>query len=172
MRGNSLPRARQALLADAIGTVAGASLGTSTVTAYIESSAGVAAGGRTGLTALVTAGLFLLTLFISPLVRMIGGGYSVGSTTLYPVVAPALILVGALIIGAVGDIDWKDLTEAIPAFLTIIVMPLAVSITEGVAFGVVAYVILKVATGRRHQVHPLLYVFALLFVARYAFLRA
>ena len=172
MRGNSLPRARQALLADAIGTVAGASLGTSTVTAYIESSAGVAAGGRTGLTALVTAALFLLTLFISPLVRMIGGGYSVGSTTLYPVVAPALILVGALIIGAVRDIDWKDLTEAIPAFLTIIVMPLAVSITEGVAFGVVAYVILKVATGRRHQVHPLLYVFALLFAARYAFLRA
>lgn len=172
MRGNSLPRARQALLADAIGTVAGASLGTSTVTAYIESSAGVAAGGRTGLTALVTAGLFLLTLFISPLVRMIGGGYSAGSTTLYPVVAPALILVGALIIGAVRDIDWKDLTEAIPAFLTIIVMPLAVSITEGVAFGVVAYVILKVATGRRRQVHPLLYVFALLFVARYAFLRA
>jgi AGZA family xanthine/uracil permease-like MFS transporter len=171
MRGNSLPRAKQALLADAIGTVAGASLGTSTVTAYIESSAGVAAGGRTGLTALVTAALFLLTLFISPLVRMIGGGYTVGSTTLYPVVAPALILVGALIVGSVREIDWKDLTEAIPAFLTIIVMPLAVSITEGVAFGVVAYVILKVATGRRDQVHPLLYVFALLFVARYAFLR-
>ena len=172
MRGNTLPRAKQALLADAVGTVAGAALGTSTVTAYIESSAGVAAGGRTGLTALVTATLFLATLFISPLVRMIGGGYTVGGTTLYPVVAPALILVGALIIGTVRDIDWKDLTEAIPAFLTIIVMPLAVSITEGVAFGVVAYVALKVATGRRHQVHPLLYVFALLFVARYAFLRA
>jgi AGZA family xanthine/uracil permease-like MFS transporter len=171
MRGNSLPHAKQALLADAFGTVAAAALGTSTVTAYIESSAGVAAGGRTGLTALVTAALFLLTLFISPLVRMIGGGYTVGSTTLYPVVAPALILVGALIIGTVRDIDWKDPTEAIPAFLTIIVMPLAVSITEGVAFGMVAYVILKVAAGRPRQVHPLLYVFALLFVARYAFLR-
>jgi AGZA family xanthine/uracil permease-like MFS transporter len=146
-------------------------LGTSTVTAYIESSAGVAAGGRTGLTALVTAALFLLTLFISPLVRMIGGGYTAGGTTLYPVVAPALILVGALIIGTVRDIDWRDPTEAIPAFLTIIVMPLAVSITEGVAFGVVAYVILKVAAGRHRQVHPLLYPFALLFVARYAFLR-
>jgi AGZA family xanthine/uracil permease-like MFS transporter len=171
MRGNSLPHAKQALLADAFGTVAAAALGTSTVTAYIESSAGVAAGGRTGLTALVTAALFLLTLFISPLVRMIGGGYTVGSTTLYPVVAPALILVGALIIGTVRDIDWKDPTEAIPSFLTIIVMPLAVSITEGVAFGMVAYVILKVAAGRPRQVHPLLYVFALLFVARYAFLR-
>ena len=171
MRHNSLPRAKQALLADAVGTVAGAALGTSTVTAYIESGAGVAAGGRTGLTALVTAALFLATLFMSPLVRMIGGGYTVGGTTLYPVVAPALILVGALIIGTVRDVDWKDPTEAIPAFLTIIVMPLAVSITEGVAFGVVAYVVLKVATGRRHQVHPLLYVFALLFVARYAFLR-
>ena len=171
MRGNTLPRAKQALLADAVGTVAGAALGTSTVTAYIESSAGVAAGGRTGLTALVTAALFLLTLFISPLVRMIGGGYTAGGTTLYPVVAPALILVGALIIGTVRDIDWRDPTEAIPAFLTIIVMPLAVSITEGVAFGVVAYVILKVAAGRHRQVHPLLYAFALLFVARYAFLR-
>ena len=170
-RGHTLPRAKQALLADAVGTVAGAALGTSTVTAYIESSAGVAAGGRTGLTAIVTAVLFLLTLFISPLVRMIGGGYTAGGTTLYPVVAPALILVGALIIGSVRDIDWKDPTEAIPAFLTIIVMPLAVSITEGVAFGVVAYVILKVAAGRRRQVHPLLYVFALLFVVRYAFLR-
>jgi AGZA family xanthine/uracil permease-like MFS transporter len=171
MRGNSLPRARQALLADAVGTVAGSALGTSTVTAYVESSAGVAAGGRTGLTALVTAALFLATLFIAPLVRMIGGGYTDGGATLYPVIAPALILVGALIVGTVRDVDWKDLTEAIPAFLTIIVMPLAVSITEGVAFGVVAYVALKVATGRRHQVHPLLYVFALLFVARYAFLR-
>ena len=171
MRGNSLPRAKQALLADAVGTVAGAALGTSTVTAYIESSAGVAAGGRTGLTAIVTAALFLLTLFFSPLVRMIGGGYTVGGTTLYPVVAPALIVVGALIIGTVRDIEWADPTEAIPAFLTIIVMPLAVSITEGVAFGVVAYVVLKVATGQRNQVHPLLYVFALLFVARYAFLR-
>ena len=172
MRGNSLPRAKQALLADAVGTVAGAALGTSTVTAYIESSAGVAAGGRTGLTALVTAALFLLTLFFSPLVRMIGGGYPAGETTLYPVIAPALIAVGALIIGTVRDIEWADPTEAIPAFLTIIVMPLAVSITEGVAFGVVAYVVLKVSTGRRNQVHPLLYVFALLFVARYAFLRA
>ena len=171
MRGGSLPRAREALLADAAGTVAGAALGTSTVTAYIESGTGVAAGGRTGLTALVTAVLFLAALFVSPLVRMIGGGYSEGGTTLYPVVASPLILVGAMVIGTVREIDWTDPTEGIPAFLTIIVMPLAVSITEGVAFGVVAYAALKIATGRARQVHPLLHAFALLFILRYLFLR-
>lgn len=171
MSGGTLPRAREALLADAAGTVAGAALGTSTVTAYIESGTGVAAGGRTGLTALVTALLFLAALFVSPLVRMIGGGYPVGGTTLYPVVASPLILVGAMVIGTVREIDWTDPTEGIPAFLTIIVMPLAVSITEGVAFGVVAYAVLKIATGRARQVHPLLHAFALLFIMRYLFLR-
>ncbi len=118
MRDGTLPRARQALLADAIGTVAGAVLGTSTVTAYIESGAGVAAGGRTGLASLVTAGLFLLSLFLHPLVRMIGGGYAVGATTLYPVVAPALILVGTMMIGGLRHIAWDDPADAIPAFLT------------------------------------------------------
>jgi AGZA family xanthine/uracil permease-like MFS transporter len=133
----------------------------------------VAAGGRTGLTALVTAGLFLATLFVSPLVKMIGGGYAAapGGPMLYPVVAPPLIIVGAMIIGTVRDIDWKDPTEGIPAFLTMVMMPLAVSITEGVAFGVVAYTVLKTVAGRGRQVHPLLYVFAVLFVLRYAFLR-
>jgi AGZA family xanthine/uracil permease-like MFS transporter len=171
MRGGSLPRAREALLADAVGTVAGAALGTSTVTAYIESGSGVAAGGRTGLTALVTAGLFVAALFVSPLVRTIGGGYAVGGATLYPVVAAPLIIVGSMIMGTVREIDWKDPTEAIPAFLTIVIMPLAVSITEGVAFGVVAYAVLKVVAGRAREVHPLLHVFALLFVLRYVFLR-
>ena len=171
MRNGTLPRARQALLADAIGTVAGAMLGTSTVTAYIESGAGVAAGGRTGLASLVTASLFVLSLFLHPLVRMIGGGYIVGTTTFYPVVAPALILVGTMMIGGLRHIAWDDPTEAIPAFLTVILMPLAVSITEGVAFGVIAHVVLKSACGRRGEIHPLLSVFAALFVARYAFLR-
>src|SRR4029453_9415039 len=96
MRDGTLPRARQALLSDAIGTVIGAALGTSTVTAYIESGAGVAAGGRTGLTSLVTATMFLLSLFFYPLVRMIGGGYAVGGSTFYPVIAPPLILVGTM----------------------------------------------------------------------------
>jgi AGZA family xanthine/uracil permease-like MFS transporter len=172
MRDGTLPRARQALLADAIGTVAGAALGTSTVTAYVESGAGIAAGGRTGLASLVTAGLFLVTLFLHPLVRMIGGGYASGTTTLYPVIAPALVLVGTMMMGGLRQIDWGDPTEAVPAFLTILVMPLAVSITEGIAFGVIAYVLLKAAAGRARAVNPLLYVFAALFLLRYALLRA
>jgi AGZA family xanthine/uracil permease-like MFS transporter len=170
MRNHTLPRAREALLADAVGTVAGATLGTSTVTAYIESGAGVAAGGRTGLASVVTAVLFLLALFASPLVRMIAGGYSEGTTTLYPAIAPPLILIGTMMIGGIRHIDWSDPTESIPAFLTIVLMPLAVSITEGVAFGVVAHVALKVAGGRGREVHPLLYAFAVAFLARYAFL--
>jgi AGZA family xanthine/uracil permease-like MFS transporter len=171
MRNGTLPRAREALLADALGTVAGALLGTSTVTAYIESGAGVAAGGRTGLTALVTALLFVGSLFLFPLVRMIGGGYTVGGVTLYPTIAAPLILVGSMMMGGLRNIDWSDPTESVPAFLTLIVMPLSVSITEGVAFGIVSYVALKVVAGRGREVHALLFVFAALFVARYAFLR-
>ncbi len=142
MRDGTLPRAREALLADAAGTVAGAALGTSTVTAYIESSAGVSAGGRTGLAALVTAALFLLSLFLYPLVRMIGAGYPVGQTTLYPVIAPPLVLVGTMMLGGLRHVPWDEPTEAIPAFLTIVMMPMAFSITEGVAFGLVSYAIL------------------------------
>jgi AGZA family xanthine/uracil permease-like MFS transporter len=171
MRDDTLPRAREALLADAVGTIAGAMLGTSTVTAYVESSAGVAAGGRTGLTSLVTAALFLLSLFLHPLVRTIGGGYSIDGRTLYPVIAAPLILVGAMMAGGLRRIAWDDPTEAIPAFLTMAIMPLAVSITEGVAFGVIAYVVLKAATGRARDVHPLMHVFAVLFLIRYTFLR-
>lgn len=169
MRAGELPRARQALLADAIGTTAGAALGTSTVTAYIESGAGVAAGGRTGLANVVTAALFLASLFFFPLVRMIGGGYEVrDGVRLYPVIAPALILVGALMMKSVRAVAWDEATEAIPSFLTIALMPLTVSITEGIAFGIVSYVVLKTATGRRRDVHWLMYVFAALFLVRYA----
>ena len=171
MRDGKLPRARGALLADAIGTVAGAGLGTSTVTAYVESATGVAAGGRTGLTAVVIAALFLLSLFFSPLVSMIGGGYDAGGgVTLYPVVAPALILVGTMMVRGVRRIDWDDPTEALPAFLTIMVMPLTISITDGIAFGFVAWVSLKLARGRASEVHWLLYLFAALFLFRYAVL--
>jgi AGZA family xanthine/uracil permease-like MFS transporter len=172
MREGRLPRAKEALLADAVGTVAGAALGTSTVTAYIESATGVAAGGRTGLASLVTAAFLLLSLFFSPLVRMIGGGYQVAQgVVLYPVVAPALILVGTLMMREVRHIDWDDPVEAVPAFLTMVIMPLAVSITEGIAFGLVAAVLLKAAVGRGRELHWLIYVFAVLFVLRYAFLR-
>ncbi len=171
MRDGTLPRARQALLADAIGTVVGAALGTSTVTAYIESSTGVAAGGRTGLANVVTALLFFLSLFCFPLVRMIGGGYQAGAGPVtYPVVAPALLLVGTLMMAGVGRIAWSDPTEAIPAFLTIVVMPLTVSITDGIAFGFIAHATLKLATGRRREAHWLIYLFAALFVARYVWL--
>ncbi len=171
MRDGQLPRARQALMADAVGTVAGAALGTSTVTAYIESATGVAAGGRTGLANVVTAGLLLLTLFFSPLARMIGGGITVREgVTLYPVVAPALVLVGALMLREARHIEWDDLTQAVPAFLCIIVMPLTFSITEGLAFGFIAAAVTHVATGRARQLHWLAYGIAALFLARFAWL--
>jgi AGZA family xanthine/uracil permease-like MFS transporter len=171
MRNGQLPRAPQAFLADAAGTVVGATLGTSTVTAYIESSTGVAAGGRTGLANVVTAALFLVSLFFFPLVRMIGGGYPVGEgRVLYPVVAPALILVGTMMMPGVRKIAWDDAVEAIPAFLTIVMMPLTVSITDGISFGFISHAILKTATGRAREVHWLVYLFAVLLALRYAFL--
>jgi AGZA family xanthine/uracil permease-like MFS transporter len=171
MRGSTLPRARQALLSVAAGTVVGATLGTSTVTAYIESATGVAAGGRTGLANVVTAALFLVSLFLFPLVKMIGGGYPAGSgLVLYPVVAPALILVGTLMMPGVRAVKWDDPTESIPAFLTMVIMPLAVSITDGIAFGFMAYAALKLATGRARDAHWIVYLFAVLFLVRYAFL--
>jgi len=146
-------------------------LGTSTVTAYIESGAGVAAGGRTGLASLVTAALFLLSLFFHPLVRAIGGGVPADGATLYPVIAAPLVLVGTMMMGGLRHIEWDDPTESIPAFLTLVVMPLAASITEGVAFGVLSYALLKLASGRGREVHPLMYVFAVLFLGRYIFIR-
>ena len=171
MRNGTLPRARGALLADAVGTVVGAGLGTSTVTAYIESTTGVAAGGRTGLTNVVTAGLFFLALFFSPLVSMIGGGYEAGDgLTLYPVIAPALIIVGTMMMKSVRLIGWDDPTEAIPAFLTIIMMPLTVSITDGIAFGFIAYAVLKLVTDQAREAHWLVYLFAVLFLLRYILL--
>jgi AGZA family xanthine/uracil permease-like MFS transporter len=163
-----MPRARQALMADAVGTVIGAGLGTSTVTAYIESSTGVAAGGRTGRASYVTAGLFLLVPFFYPIVKMIGGGVAVGDVTLYPIVAPALILVGVMMMEGVAQIRWDDYASAIPAFLTIVTIPLSVSITDGIAFGFIAAAVLALAAGRRRDLHPLAYGFAVLFVVRYA----
>ena len=168
MENGTFPRARQALLADAAGTVIGAGLGTSTVTAYVESTTGVAEGGRTGLANVVTAALFLLALFFSPLVRMIGGGYTAGGgLTLYPVVAPALIIVGVMMMHGAKAIPWGDFTEALPAFLCIVVMMLTVSITDGIAFGFISLVALKLATGRRRELHTLTYVFAALLLVRY-----
>ena len=170
MRDGKLPRARQALLSDAIATSSGALLGTSTVTSYVESAAGISAGGRTGLTGIVAAALFLLAIFLSPLVHMIGAGISVDGVTLYPVIAPALIIVGSMMFKNVIHVDWEDYTESIPAFLTLIMMPLTFSITEGISFGVISYVLLKLLGGKRNKVHWLIYLFAVLFVARYIWL--
>jgi len=170
MKDGKLPRARQALLSDAIATSSGALLGTSTVTSYVESAAGISAGGRTGLTGIVAAALFLLAIFLSPLVHMIGAGISVDGVTLYPVIAPALIIVGSMMFKNVIHVEWEDYTESIPAFLTLIMMPLTFSITEGISFGVISYVLLKLLSGKGKKVHWLIYLFAVLFVARYIWL--
>ena len=170
MREGKLPGARKALLSDAIGTLFGTIMGTSTVTSYIESSTGVASGARTGLANIITGLLFLIALFFFPLVKMIGGGYVINSSTLYPLTAPALILVGTLMMGGVTKIKWRDATEAIPAFLTIVIMPYAYSITEGIAVGFIFYSLLKLVTGKIREVHPILLVFTILFILRYIFL--
>ncbi len=162
-----IPRLDRALTADSVGTVAGALFGTSPVTSYIESGAGVGVGARTGLASVVTAGGFLLALVFTPLAVYLGGGVGDG---LNPITAPALIGVGALMIRAVGGIDWRDPTEGIPAFLTALLMPLTFSIAHGLAAGLVAYPVLKLAAGKGREVHPLLYVLAGLLGLRYAVL--
>ena len=171
MVDGKLPKARQALLSDAVATSAGALLGTSTVTSYIESASGISAGGRTGLTSIVTAVLMLLALFFNPLIKMVGAGYPIGENMfLYPIVAPALIIIGSLMLKNVVSVDWDDMTESIPAFLTLLLMPLTISITEGIAFGFISYALLKLVTRQGRQVHWLIYLFAVLFVARYIWL--
>jgi AGZA family xanthine/uracil permease-like MFS transporter len=165
-----LPRAREAMATDALGTIVGTVLGTSTVTAYVESAAGVEEGARTGLASLVTAGLLLLALFFAPLARMAGAPVVVGGATLHPVVAPALIVVGSFMLRGVAQVDFRDPPAAIASFLTLVTMPFAFSITDGIAFGFVAYAVLMLAAGRGRAVHPLLYLFAALFALRYAFL--
>ena len=166
--GGSFPRSRQALMADAAGTVIGAALGTSTVTAYVESSSGVAAGGRTGLASVVTALLFLGALFFYPIIRLVGGGYTGGGgLVLYPIIAPALILVGVTMMDGAARVKWQDFTEAMPAFLAIVTIPLTMSITDGIAFGLIAYAVLKPATGRAYELHPIAYLFAGLLGLRY-----
>ena len=171
MVDGKLPKARQALLSDAVATSSGALLGTSTVTSYIESASGISAGGRTGLTNIVTAALMLLALFFHPLIKMVGAGYAVGEGTfLYPIIAPALIIIGSLMLKNVVHIKWDDITESLPAFLMLLMMPLAFSITEGFAFGFISYAFLKLVTGKGKQVHWLIYLFAILFVIRYIWL--
>jgi AGZA family xanthine/uracil permease-like MFS transporter len=152
-----VPRVKQALMADAVGTTFGAMLGTSTVTTYVESAAGVSEGGRTGLTSLTVAILFFLALFLSPIFLMIPGAAT----------APALILVGAMMMTPIKNIDFDDYTESIPVFLTIIMMPLTYSISEGILFGVLSYVILKLLTGKFKDISVVTAVLAVLFLQKF-----
>jgi AGZA family xanthine/uracil permease-like MFS transporter len=173
LREGKLPRSGQALFADAVGTTMGAALGTSTVTCYIESAAGVSDGARTGLANVVTGGLLLASMFFSPLASMIGGGVSVGADAggnpilRYPTLAPALIVVGAMMLKVVKELHWEDPTEYLPAFLTIVGIPLTFSIASGIAFGFISYAVGKVATGRWRECPTLTYVFAALFVVQF-----
>ncbi len=172
-----LPRVGRALLADATGTVVGAALGTSTITSYVESAAGVQAGGRTGLANLVTAALLLLALPFQPLIAVIGegvragpGGLAEGSAILHPVLAPCLIVVGALMARSAAEIDWDDAGVAIPCFVALLAIPLTLSITEGIAFGVVGISVIALVTGRARRVHWILHLMAAAFLARWGLL--
>ena len=164
IKDNKLPRANRALLADATGTVVGACLGTSTVTSYIESATGVEYGGRTGLTSITTGILFLLALLFGPLVGMIGN--------YLPITAPALVLVGAMMIQNVMKIDWNDYSECIPAFLTLIGIPLTFSIADGLALGFISYPVVKLLSGKGKEVKWLMYVLAVILIIYFIFVRA
>lgn len=161
MKDGTLPRAKSALTADAVATTVGAALGTTPSSAYIESSSGVAAGGRSGLTSLVVAILFLVTLFFSPLVSAI--------SSLSAITAPALIIVGSYMMEGLSKINWKEFDEAFPAFMVILAMPLTSSIATGIALGFITYPILKLVSGKGKEVHPILYIFGLVFVIQMVF---
>jgi AGZA family xanthine/uracil permease-like MFS transporter len=159
-RAHRIPRVNRILLSDAAATVVGSLAGTSTVVSYIESAAGVAAGGRTGVTAVVTGLLFVAALFLAPLAGVIPAAAT----------APALILVGSLMAGVVAEIDWKDAEVGVPAFLTMMTIPLTFSIANGLAFGFTAFTLIKVARGKFRQVNWLMYLLTALFLARFAYL--
>lgn len=162
MRGNKFPNARKALLSDSVATTVGAMFGTSPTTAYIESSSGVAVGGRTGLTSVTVGVLFIIAAFFSPLVSAVSG--------LSAITAPALIIVGSLMMGSIANIKWNELDEAFPAFLIILAMPLTSSIATGIALGFISYPLLKIFKGKWREVHPLIYIFAVLFFYQLVFL--
>jgi AGZA family xanthine/uracil permease-like MFS transporter len=164
IKDDKLPRANEAFLSDALGTVVGAAFGTSTVTSFIESTAGVEQGGRTGLTALTAAVLFVLALFFSPVIAMVGS-YA-------PITAPALVIVGSMMMQSVTKIQWPDYTEAMPAFLIIVGIPLTYSIADGLALGFISYPIIKLIAGRGREVKWLMYLIAAVLVAYFIVIRA
>lgn len=160
MKDNKLPRAGKALAADSTATIVGSILGTSTVTSYVESSSGVAAGARTGFASVVTAGFFLLAMFFFPVLSVITS----------PVTAPALIIVGVLMVSSLGKIDWSRFEIAVPAFLTIIIMPLSYSIATGIAAGFIFYPITMIIKGRAKEIHPIMYLLFSIFILYFIFL--
>ncbi len=171
MKDGRMSRASKALMADAVATTAGAAMGTSTTLAYIESIAGVKVGGRTGLTAVVVGLLFIAAIFFSPIVKMVSGGVALKSgLVVHPVTAPALILVGAMMMWSIKNINWDEMVEAIPAFLTIVAIPFSYSIADGIAIGFISYPVLMLFSGRARHVSWLVYVLAALFILRYIFL--
>ena len=181
MQNGTLPRARQALMTDALATIGGAVGGTSTITSYIESSAGIAAGARTGLASVVTGLLLLLSIAAYPLVEVIGaavavpaaliGGVGSQPVTCYPVIAPVLIVIGCYMLPVIRKIEWEDFSEGLPAFLSILVMMLSMSITDGIAWGFISYAALKIFTGRWRSCPPTVTICAVLFVLYYVFAR-
>jgi len=164
------PRLGAALVVDAVGALAGACIGTSSVTCYIESATGVSVGARTGFASVVTGSCFLAALFLVPVVSAVAAGMPAGGRTLYPVTAPALVVVGVLMARPAAQIDWSDVTEAVPAFLTFALMPATFSISHGLAAGFVSHAGMKLAAGRARESHWLTYAIALLFVWRYLWL--
>src|SRR6202030_3642946 len=162
MRNGKIPRVGKALVADAVGTIFGALTGTSTVTSYIESAAGVAAGARTGFSNLTVAALFLLATFCSPLATAIPG-YAT---------APALILVGVLMSESIAQIQWREFSEAVPAFIAILATPLTFSIATGLSLGLISYTVVKVAAGKFREINTLTWILTMLFILRYVYLAA
>ncbi|MCC3359449.1 NCS2 family permease [Bacillus sp. REN16] len=160
MKNNKLPRAGRALVSDSSGTVIGAILGTSSTTSFVESTAGVAAGARSGFASVVTAILFLLALFFSPLLGVVTAA----------VTSPALIIVGVLMVATIGDIEWKQFEIAVPAFLTIVTMPLTYSIATGIAIGFIFYPITMVVKGKAKEIHPIMYALFIIFILYFIFL--
>jgi AGZA family xanthine/uracil permease-like MFS transporter len=172
LRDGQLPRVDRALFSDAVGTTLGAALGTSTINCYIESAAGVSDGARTGLANLVTGGLLLAATFFAPLASMIGGGVTLdpgaaNPAIRYPTLAPALIVVGSMMLGVVRELKWDDPTEYVPAFLTIVGIPFTFNIADGVAFGLISFSVAKLATGRARECPVLVYIFAALFIVQF-----
>lgn len=159
-KDGKLPGIKGALMADAVGTTVGACFGTSTITTFVESSSGIAEGGRTGLTSIVSGVLFLLALFFSPIFLAVPSFAT----------APALVVVGFFMMQQVAKIAWNDMLEAIPAFICIFAMPFMYSISEGIAFGVISYVVLHAAAGKAKKITPLMWVLAVLFILKYIFL--